>query len=370
MSSLPLPPHEPVAPTDEPAVPAARSRWTPPSRDPLARLWHSVTLRRLALLLVFAAGILVFRRLLLLLVFFVLFERPMGLAARWLSRRMPYRLAVGAVSLAVLGALGGAIALGTGRALRTFTSLRMTLPDRIAAFRDTPLFAQLQDQLQGTGHLVEGAQRYAATALGYLGAVGHALVYVLVGFILAVVFLLERDELRPFLRGHAGDTVIGTLLRWLGYLADAVSVTLQFQIIVAAINAVLTYPVMLLAHIPHATSFVFMVFFSGMVPVVGNFVAGAILTLLAYQADGWWGVVVFVGLTFVLHKLESYYLNPRLAARHIRLPGFVLVVSLILWEQLVGFVGLFVSFPFLYVAMRIRDDFRRDDEHERAAVGE
>ena len=68
-----------------------------------------------------------------------------------------------------------------------------------------------------------------------------------------------------------------------------------------------------------------------------------------------------MGLTFVLHKVESYYLNPRLAARHVRLPGFVLIVSLILWEQLVGFAGLFISFPFLYVANRLRAEFREED---------
>jgi predicted PurR-regulated permease PerM len=68
-----------------------------------------------------------------------------------------------------------------------------------------------------------------------------------------------------------------------------------------------------------------------------------------------------VGLTFLLHKVESYYLNPRLASRHVHLPGFVLIISLILWEDLLGFVGLFVSFPFLYVASRIGAEFREQD---------
>jgi predicted PurR-regulated permease PerM len=74
------------------------------------------------------------------------------------------------------------------------------------------------------------------------------------------------------------------------------------------------------------------------------------------------GALLCVALTFVLHKIESYFLNPRLAARHVRLPGFVLIVSLLLWEQLIGFVGLFVSFPFLYLAMRIRAEFAEEDE--------
>ena len=39
----------------------------------------------------------------------------------------------------------------------------------------------------------------------------------------------------------------------------------------------------------------------------------------------------------------------------------VLIVSLIVFEKLFGFVGLFLSFPFLFVAGRIRGDFREED---------
>ena len=44
----------------------------------------------------------------------------------------------------------------------------------------------------------------------------------------------------------------------------------------------------------------------------------------------------------------------------------MLVVSLICFEQLFGFVGLFLSFPFLYVAGKIRAEFV--DEDAKAAA--
>ena len=92
------------------------------------------------------------------------------------------------------------------------------------------------------------------------------------------------------------------------------------------------------------------------------------LCILAYKANGWFGVGLFVALTFVLHKIESYYLNPRLTARHVKLPGFVLIVSLIACEHLLGFVGLFVSFPVLFLAGKLRSEFAEEDRLERAAV--
>ena len=327
-------------------------------------------LRQLFRVLLFIGLVVLFRQLLVLLVFFVAFERPMGIASEWLARRgwMKRRLAVALLALTILGALGTSLALGVGRAIREGALLREELPARIAAFRETDLFHRVEPHIHGADRLVEGAQHYAGEAVHVAAEFGHILLFALIGFILATVFLIERDELVHFTREQDPDSLPGTLLRWLHHLADAVSVTLQFQIIVAACNAVLTFPVLLIAGIPHATAFLFMIFFSGMVPVVGNFVAGAVLTILAYQAHGWLGVGIFVGLTFVLHKLESYYLNPRLASRHVHLPGFVLIVSLLLWEHLLGFVGLFVSFPFLFVAARIRAEFVEEEVRLKAAA--
>ena len=66
-------------------------------------------------------------------------------------------------------------------------------------------------------------------------------------------------------------------------------------------------------------------------------------------------------VTFVLHKIESYYLTPRLAAQHVKLPGLILVLSLLAFEEVFGFVGLFLSFPALYVATRIHREWVRED---------
>jgi predicted PurR-regulated permease PerM len=113
--------------------------------------------------------------------------------------------------------------------------------------------------------------------------------------------------------------------------------------------------------LPNVPALMLMVFAFGLVPVVGNFLSGAVLVILAYLKKGWLGVVIFLIATFVLHKIESYYLNPRLTAKHVKLPSLLLIASLIVWEHLVGIVGVFLSFPFLYVVMKIRDLYRAQD---------
>jgi predicted PurR-regulated permease PerM len=333
--------------------------------DRVGAFFRERTPRRFIALAAFFALLFLFRKLLVLLVFFVAFERLIGWSAEKLSQRtrIGHKAALGIVAVVVLALAGGAVTFGVSRAVHAARAARVTLPARIAAFREAPAFQKVQEHMQeGADKLVDGAQHYASSALHFISAFGHVVLYALIGFILAVVFLLERDSLRAFARGIDPRSLWGTLVRWIGHVAEAMLVTVQFQLVVAACNAALTIPVLLLIGIPHVASLALMIFASGMVPVVGNIVSGAILSLLAYQAQGWLGVGLFVGLTFVLHKLESYYLNPRLAARHVKLPGFVLIVSLIAWEHLLGFAGLFLSFPFLFVAKRIRDELRAESD--------
>ncbi len=335
-------------------------------RDRVGEFLRERTPRRFVSLALFVALLIVFRKLLVLLVFFVAFQRSMG----WLSERLAPRLrmrrklAVAIVALGMLTIIGVALYFGVARLVHFILHARDTVPQRIAAIREEPLFQSVQEHLQDADKLIEGAQHYAGSALHYLAGLGHILLNLAIGFILAVVFLLEQEEIEGFARSVNPHSLAGTLLRWLGHVADAMLVTVEFQLVVAACNAALTLPIILACGIKHAPALGLMIFISGLVPVVGNFASGFVLTLLAYKAQGWFGVALFTALTFVLHKLESYYLNPRLAARHVHLPGFVLIISLLAWEHVLGFVGLFLSFPFLYVAKRIRDELRTDEGYK------
>jgi predicted PurR-regulated permease PerM len=293
------------------------------------------------------------------MIFFVSFERLISVPADALATRthLPHKTAVGLVALLLLAALVTTSALAAVRIVHLVAELRRWLPERIESLRELPLYQELRGRLPDADKVLEGARQYAASALAYLEAFGHVVLYSIIGFILAVVFSIERKELDEFVHRVSPTSLAGTMLRWLHHIADALVVTVQFQLVVAACNALLTLPVLIIVGLHHWVGLLLMIFVSGMVPVVGNFVAGAVLTALAYQARGIVGAAVLVALTFVLHKMESYYLNPRLASRHVHLPGFVLIISLLCWEHLLGFPGLFLSFPFLFVANRIQKEY-------------
>jgi predicted PurR-regulated permease PerM len=327
--------------------------------DRVAAFLAEKTPRRFMAIALFVGLLYLFRHLAILLVFFVTFERLLG----WGSERLARQTGVGrkkSVLLVVLGfvsALGLGLWAGIGKTIRTVASVQDSFPDRLAELKENPLLAKVQEQVGGTEKIVEGIKHYGGSAVSAASAIGHFFIYVLIGFILALVFVLEKDELHEFWERVDRRSIGGTLGRWLGHVADSTVVTVQLQFVVAAFNTVTTLPVLLVLGVPHAGALMLLVFVS----VIGNIVSGGVLCLFAFQAKGWLGVGIFVGLTFILHKVESYYLAPRLTSRHVKIPGFLLIVSLLACEHLFGFTGLFLSFPILFVAGRIRGEFLEED---------
>jgi predicted PurR-regulated permease PerM len=331
--------------------------------DRIARFFDERTARRGLALGAFGLLLFTFRHLALMLVFFVAFERALFFTAGFLSRRFKWRrlwslLLVLSVAALLLGIGAWASA---GRLARLMVETRDTLPQRMAALREHPWYAAFEEHLPDSEGLAQSAERYAADVARSAAAIGRAVLMALIGLILAVVYFLDEERIRAFRDSLDPRTLFGTLTRWGEHLAESVSLTVQVQLVVAACNALLTLPVLLLIGVPRPGALMVLIFVTGLIPVVGNLLSGAVLVVLAYQVKGWFGVALFVGLTFVLHKIESYYLNPRLTARHVALPAFVLILSLIAWEHLLGFAGLFVSFPFLYLAGKIRAEFAVED---------
>lgn len=340
------------------------------ARDRLADFLHEKTVRRFIALATFITLAIVFRRLLLLMVFFVVFERGLALVAGPLTSRLKLgrTLAATLVYLATAGLVGLAAWLSSGRLGALLRDTRQNLPSRIAELRTHPWMQQLEDTFISGEGLVDGAQHYAADVMKSANDLGHVVAWFVVALVMAFVYFVEEDALRAFKARLDATSLLGTLVRWVDHAGEAVALTVQLQLIVAAVNSVLTLPILLLLGLKSAHMLMLLIFAFGLIPIVGNLMSGAILSVLAYQASGWLGVALFFGLTFVLHKVEAYYLNPRLTSRHVELPAFLLIVSLVSWEHLLGFSGLFLSFPILFVAGRIRAEFHEEDQPRPAAA--
>lgn len=339
-----------------------------PSPSPLQTVlrWGLLQQRVLALLL-FLALLVVFRHLALILVTFVVLSRALGFLGQQLARLLGLRGAAGERRGVLLVLLLSVLSLSIvawifvkqgGSYYQQFLSLHtgQSLPEILKDFHED-LIERLPSWLPIDG-LKERVPHMVQPAVDYLRATGRVLMYLLIGLILAVIYLLDRQPVDALFAEFPRDSLLGTLRRYFGYLFEAIIITITLQVLVALVNTLLTLPVLLALRLPRIPALTALIFFSSLVPVVGNLVSGAVLIVTSYLHKGLWAVAFFVVTTFVLHKIEAYYLNPRLAARHVNLPSLILVISLILHEHVFGLVGLFLSFPVLYIGLNILHELR------------
>lgn len=333
------------------------------NEDRIARLLREKTISRGFAVLVFLGMLWLFRHLWPALVSFVLFEKGMG----YLARRgqtltgIPRKWLIVAMTVTMLGTLALVAYSSFEPVTQLVEGALESMPKWQKELRGNSLFHRIQRTFRDSDMIAQHLEGYAATALGMLSTVGRFFVQATIGFLLALVYLFEEEEFERFSARIAPKSLFGRLLRWLTHVADAIAVTVQLQLVVAVFNTVTTLPVLLVLGVPNVPALMVLVFVAALIPVLGNFVAGVVLCFFAFQAKGWVGVAIFLGVTALLGKVESYYLSPQLTARHVKMPSFVLVASLLAFEQLFGFAGFFLSFPFLFVAGRIRAEFKEEE---------
>lgn len=312
-----------------------------------------------------------FRKLAPVFICFVVLERVLGWAADQLEQRarIHRKRAVALLLVTMASILGLGVFLAVRRALPLIAVIRTEGREYLLSLFEHPSIVRLRAMAGLEGEELSSViKEHAGQALHYATGTAHLILFLVIGFVLAVIYLFEREEVDRWYAGMSPTSVLGTLTRWFGYVGDAIAVTVRMQAVVAVVNAVVTLPVLLVLGLPHVPLLFLLILVTGLLPVVGNLISGAVLCYVAYTARGAWAVGVFLAVTFVLHKIESYWLNPRLSAEHVKLPGLVLVVSLLLFEQALGFVGLFLSFPALFVASKIGNEWRASDRPVAAAA--
>jgi predicted PurR-regulated permease PerM len=94
----------------------------------------------------------------------------------------------------------------------------------------------------------------------------------------------------------------------------------------------------------YAFALAFVVGLFSLIPVVGAFISGAIMTLLGLTVSP---TVALVALVYYLayQQVESYFIYPRIMKKSVDIPGSVTVVAALVGGSLMGVVGALLAVP-------------------------
>jgi predicted PurR-regulated permease PerM len=218
---------------------------------------------------------------------------------------------------------------------------------------------------------VKSEARYLASFARFARGASAQLLFVVAGCVVAIsLFLHDRVELGREESGGSrnpyaqySDEIIQ---RFRTFYRSFVTV-MGAQIIIAAINTVLTAIFAAVVGLPYAVVVVGMTFLCGLLPVIGNLISNTVIVAIGFTVSPKMALVALVFLV-VIHKLE-YLLNSQIVGWRIRNPLWLTLLALIVGERLLGVPGLVLAPVVLnYVRMEASHAQVPETEHAEEAV--
>jgi predicted PurR-regulated permease PerM len=187
-------------------------------------------------------------------------------------------------------------------------------------------------------HYMAGVAKFARGATAQFA-------FILIGLVVAInLFIdpqLELGRHKHAVRNNLYSTCCDQIAhRFLTFYRSFATV-MGAQLVISAINTVLTAIFVLVVQLPYAIVVIGMTFLCGLLPVIGNLVSNSIVVGIGLTVSPTMALVALIFLV-VIHKLE-YFLNSKIVGDRIQNPLWLTLLALIVGEKLMGIPGMILA---------------------------
>lgn len=178
----------------------------------------------------------------------------------------------------------------------------------------------------------------------YVKVATKEFLFLVVGIVVAVGVFLNPD-FEP--ERHQGSKLnlysfyTGWIRKRFASFYKSFETVISAQLIISAINSVLTAIFVFATGIRYAGVLIVLTFVCGLLPIVGNVISNTVIIGLAFTVSPKMAAAALVFL-LVIHKLE-YFLNSRIIGGRIHHPMWLMLLALIIGERLMGISGIILA---------------------------
>ncbi len=194
-------------------------------------------------------------------------------------------------------------------------------------------------------YAMEEAKEQSQMLSRALRSAAREVVLLIIGVVVAVsIFLnskLDLDEGTHRIRNNLYSLTAQEVGSRFVLFYKSFTTVMGAQILISAINTVLTSIFVISVGLPHAAVVVGVTFLCGLLPVIGNLISNTIITAIAFTVSPKMALIA-LGFLIVIHKME-YFLNSKIIGDRIRNPIWLTLVGLILGEKLMGIPGMILA---------------------------
>ena len=193
--------------------------------------------------------------------------------------------------------------------------------------------------------VLEGVRNTLGDLGKYVRVATKEFLFLLIGIVIAVsVFLnpnFEAKRIKGRPKADLYNFYTSRIQDRFGSFFLSFANVMGAQIIISAINATLTAIFVFTVGLPYGSLAIILTFVCGLIPIVGNLVSNTIIIGIAFTVSpkmaGW----AFLFL-IVIHKLE-YFLNSRIIGGRLDHPMWLMLLSMVIGERLLGVSGVVLA---------------------------
>ncbi len=177
----------------------------------------------------------------------------------------------------------------------------------------------------------------------------------LLGTLFSFLIMLDLPNLRAktiALRDSRLRDIYDVTARSVVRFAVVVGMGFRAQMMIAALNTVLTAIGMYILGIQPVMLLSTVVFFCGLIPVLGTFISSAPIVLVAVNTVGPGHALWAIAMIVIVHTIETYVLNPRIVAAMFKISPLITLVILYIGHKLFGLWGMVLGVPISVFILR------------------
>lgn len=207
-------------------------------------------------------------------------------------------------------------------------------------------------ELEGRSEVVEESEGSAG------GGIFGILSWLVLCPLYVYFFLLEIDAMTATVRRYLPATQRERITRIFSKIDRILSSFFRGRLTVCLVKGGITAIALLIFGVPFWFPIGMLAGFLSLIPYVGIWLAIIPALLLGWLEHESFGVIIGVGATFaVMEAVEGFFLIPTFLGKEVGLHPLTIVVTLLVFGQLFGFIGVLLSVPLAAIAKILGNEF-------------
>ncbi len=214
-----------------------------------------------------------------------------------------------------------------------------------------------QSVLSNVRNILNGVSNGVIQSLSFVfGGLLGVILIVVISFYLAV----QERGIENFLR-------IVSPLRYEEYIVNLwertqkkIGLWMQGQLVLGLLMGVFTYLGLAILGVPYALFLAVLAAMFELIPLFGPILAAVPAVALAFGQGGVALGVTVIGFYLILQQFENHLIYPLVVRKVIGVPPLLVILSLIIFGDLFGFLGIILAVPLVTLLLEVADDIQKN----------